>query len=156
MSDRGDLKVALTNPNAKPDLTHARAALLTYNARACAYGSAKYERANYLRPTQGPRADFERLRAYLAASMRHIASTLDSMEAHQARDPDLTDVEGMKRAAYAIDTDPDTSGKVGPSLLPHLAGAVASLNMALAQATAAGLLPADPGAPWTINRKETP
>lgn len=142
-----DMKEALSSGR-KPDITHIRTPLLVYGARACEYGSDRYERANYLRATDGTKADFLRLRAYLGAALRHVSAVVDSMEAHQAGDPQLDDVEGMKRAAYAEDTDAPPSGKVGPSLLPHLCGAVASLNMAITQATAAGLLPADPGQPW--------
>lgn len=143
-----DQKEALTSAR-KPDVTHARTPLLVYNARACEYGCAKgYDRGNFLRRTATTSEDFKRLRAYLAAGLRHIMATLDQIERHQANDPHLVDIEGMKRAAYAPDTDPDPTGTVGPSGLPHLCGAAASLNMALAQAVDAGLLPADPGQPW--------
>lgn len=142
-----DMKEALSSGR-KPDITHVRTPLLNYVARACEYGSAKYERANYDRPVDGDRAAFERLRAYLRACLSHTVQTLDAMERHQALDPQLEDSAGMKAACFAADTDPDTSGKVGPSGLPHLCGAAASLNMALEQAANAGLLPADPGQPW--------
>jgi hypothetical protein len=143
----GDMKAALRG-GVKPDLTHIRTPLLNYIARACEYGNDKYERSNYLRVTSGLPADFERLRAYLRAAISHTLQTLDAMEAHQATDPKLEDVEGMKKAALAVDTDPDKTGKVGPSMLPHLCGAAASFMMAITQAANAGLLPADPGTPW--------
>lgn len=142
-----DMKESLGDVR-KADITHIRTPMLVYGARACEYGSSKYERANYMRPVESTRADFERLRSYLRAGLSHIQQTLDSMEAHQATDPNLTDDIGMRRAAYSEDIDPDTTGKVGPSKLPHLCGAVASLNMAITQATRAGLLPTDPGQPW--------
>jgi hypothetical protein len=140
-----DLKEALGS-SSKPDLTHCRRSLMVYAARACEYGSAKYERANYLRPVEGPQANFERLRAYLRACASHLMCTLDSMERHQASDPGLQDASGLERAAYAPDME---AGATFPaSELPHLAHAAASLMMALEQATASGLLPDDPGRPW--------
>ena len=147
MTKLKDLKEALSSAR-KPDLSHVRKSLMVYSARAHEYGSAKYERANYVREASNQSADFERLRTYLGASLRHIMAALDSMELHQANDPGLQDVAGMCAAAFAADDDADTSGKVGPSGLPHLCGAVASLAMAIEQATRCGLLPADPGQPW--------
>ncbi|MCP4469036.1 MAG: hypothetical protein GY813_20115, partial [Halieaceae bacterium] len=55
--------------------------------------------------------------------------------------------EGMRRAAYAADTDPGND-KVGPSNLPHLAHLSAGLMMAIEQSINSGLLPADPGQTW--------
>lgn len=143
-----DMKEALSGGR-KADITHIRTPLLVYGARACEYGDAKYERANYQRPTDaGLKLDYERMRVYLGACLRHIYATLDEMERHQAEDPDLINEEGMKRAAYAVDTDYKPGQAVGASYLPHLCGAVASLNMVLTQATQCGLLPKDPGRPW--------
>lgn len=148
-----DLKEALSS-NRKPDITHVRSVFLTYTARPCEYGDDKYERANYMRPTgDGPHdvptaEDFRRFRAYLRAAIGHIMSTLDSMERHQSQDPNLVDVEGMKVAAYAVDTDAKPGQKIGASLLPHVAPACSSLNMAIQQAVDCGLLPPDPGTPW--------
>jgi len=147
-----DLKEALLSTR-KPDITHVRAGVRTYIARACEYGSAKYERANFLRPTgagahaQPNGADFDRLRTYLRGMVSHTMHVLDAMEAHQASDPMLADVAGMQRAAYAADVD-EGNAKVGPSGLPHLCGAFASGMMGLEQAIACGLLPADPGQTW--------
>lgn len=139
-------------PGRKADLTHARTPFLNYVARPCEYGCEKYQRANYLREVgEAPHpnaADFERMREYLRATISHITQVLDAMELHQAQDPHLKDTEGMKRAAFAVDTDETPGSPVGPSLLPHLAPAAASLNMAIMQATTYGLLPADPGRTW--------
>jgi hypothetical protein len=147
-----DVKEALHSTR-KPDITHIRTPLLTYGTRGCEYGTVKYERGNYLKPTASLRYDFIRLRAYVRSSVSHLMSLLDSMEAHQAVDPALQNDEAMKVAAFAADDDHDTTGKVGPSRLPHLCGAIASLNMAVTQAVNAGLLPADPGQPW-VPKKE--
>lgn len=155
-----DMKEGLTSAR-KADTTHCRKSLAVYVARACEYGSAKYERGNYLRPasdrnvdretegeTVSTRADFERFGKYLRAAKDHIEDILTAMERHRASDPNLTDVEGMRRAAYAEDTDTKPGCPVGPSGLPHLCHAAASLMMATEQATCYGLLPADPGQPW--------
>jgi len=150
-----DLKEALSSGR-KPDITHVRGPFKTYTARPCEYGSAKYVRGNFLRPaapegallSARTRANFERFRAYLRAAASHIDATLDAMERHQARDGELTDVRGMVQAAYAVDTDAKPGCPVGPSLLPHVAHACASLMMAVTQAVDFGLLPEDPGRPW--------
>jgi len=146
-----DLKAAL-NSGVKPDLTHCRKSGMVYAARANEYGSDKYERANYLRPADGDpfdvRANFERYRGYLRATLSHVVETLDAMELHQAGDPLLEDVDGMRAAAYAPDTDATPGAKVGASFLPHVAHAIASLTMAIEQATRFGLTPKDPGQPW--------
>lgn len=148
MTKPKDLKEALSSGR-KPDITHIRKSLLVYGARACEYGSEKYERSNFLREVEGGLgADFERYRAYLRACVSHVQDVLDAMEFHQATDPHLEDKEGMRRAAYSADTDVTPGSEVCASGLPHLCGAVASLNIAIEQAVRYGLLPADPGQPW--------
>lgn len=142
-----DQKAALGNAS-KPDITHVRTAMLTYISRACEYGSAKYERGNYIREAGDTKADFIRFGAYLRSVVSHVYKCLDSMERHRATDPDLEDVEGMLRAAFAADPDVTPGAKVGASGLPHVAHAAAGLMMAIVQATEYGLLPADPGQPW--------
>jgi hypothetical protein len=146
-----DLKAALGN-GVKPDLTHCRKSGMVYDARAKEYGSDKYERANFVRPAAADpfdvRANFERYRGYLRATLSHVVEALDAMEAHQAGDPLLEDDDGMRAAAYAPDTDETPGAKVGPSYLPHVSPAIASLTMAIEQATRFGLLPKDPGQPW--------
>ena len=149
-----DLKEGLSNAR-KADITHVRTPTMVYVARACEYGNDKYERANYLRPAAthpsgrtSLLAEFERHRKYLRATVSHLMAVLDAMELHQALDPNLNDVPGMRRAAYAADTDATPGCRIGASGLPHLAHAAASLNMAVTQATCYGLLPPDPGTPW--------
>lgn len=151
-----DLKEALSSAR-KPDLTHVRTAFMIYTCRPCSYGDDKYERGNYMRQVNGgstDRADFLRFRAYLRAAMSHISQTLDAMEAHQANDPQLLDVRGMRTAAYAADTDETPGARVGASMLPHVSMACASLNMAITQAVKYGLLPADPGRTWQMKTTE--
>lgn len=153
-----DMKEGLSSSR-KADTTHIRRSFQIYTCRPCEYGSDKYERANFMRPAAPTnvdmdvqmRAAFERFRKYLRAARDHIDECLESMERHQSQDPKLTDVEGMKIAAYAVDTDVTPGSKIGASMLPHVAPACASLMMAITQATDAGLLPKDPGTPWRIN-----
>ncbi len=154
MSALKDIKEALGSAR-KPDLTHLRSVFASYVVRPCEYGSDKYERANYLRATgeEGAHdvptaADFERFRSYLRAMISHGMLVLDSMEHHQANDPKLEDVAGMRLAAYAVDTDTKPGQKIGASLLPHVAMCGSSLMMAIEQAVDCGLLPRDPGTPW--------
>lgn len=139
----------------KPDITHFRKVLAVYAARACEYGSEKYVRANYLRPTEGGiAADFVRYRNYLRACVSHLLSILDDMESHQSMDPDLKDETGMRQAAYSPDLD-EVPGGFPASRLPHIAHAAASLVMVLTQATECGLLPRDPGRPWEEDHSNT-
>lgn len=149
-----DMKESLAGTR-KVDITHVRSGLMNYVSRNCEYGTDKYERSNYLRPvtpegyTGVPtKLDWERFRQYLRAVVSHAFKTLDAMELHQSMDPRLEDSKGMQTAAYAVDTDVTPGAKVGASMLPHIGGAAASLNMALQQAIACGLLPEDPGTPW--------
>ena len=146
-----DLKEAL-GARSKPDITHIRTPLMVYGSRACEYGNDKYERANYLRPVGSTKEAFERYRKYLRAGVSHLVAILDEMEWHQANDPDLQDEEGMKRAAFAADTDEGL--KFPASGLPHFAHAVASLNMCITQAVQAELLPPDPHKPWAEKLEE--
>ena len=153
-----DMKEGMSSSR-KADTTHIRRSFQIYTCRPCEYGTDKYERANFMRPAAPTnvdmdvqmRAAFERFRKYLRAARDHIDECLESMERHQSQDPKLTDVEGMKVAAYAVDTDVAPGSKIGASMLPHVAPACASLMMAITQATDAGLLPKDPGTPWRIN-----
>lgn len=133
----------------KPDITHVRTSLMIYIARACEYGSDKYYRANYLQSVGTDiRDNFKRVRSYLRACLSHITATLDKMEYHQALDPYLDDADGMRIAAYAEDMDSELNSLIGPSGLPHIAHAAASLMMAIEQAVYYNVLPADPGQPW--------
>lgn len=149
-----DMKESLSSAR-KADTTHVRFAFEVYTSRPCEYGTAKgYERGNYRRPTgEGPHntptaEDFKRFASYLRAARDHISRTLDRMETHRAGDPRFEDIDGMRRAAYAVDTDVMPGSKEGPSLLPHVAPACSSLMMAIVQAADCGLLPADPGPSW--------
>jgi hypothetical protein len=147
VSELKDMKESLTSGR-KPDITHVRSPFMIYAARNGEYGNDKYERANYLRPAGSIREAFLRARAYGRAALSHLMLMLDEMERHQSLDPELKDEEGMKKAAYAVDTDVTPGSKVGASLLPHIGGVAISVNMLLAQAVQDGLLPADPGQPW--------
>lgn len=138
-----DMKQALQS-GIKPDTTHVRGPTRVYIARAQEFGDFKYERANCYREAPDDVKDVDRLRGYLRACVDHAQELLDSLERHQANDPNLEDVEGTKQACYAPDKD---------SKVPAIAHAAASLNIAITQAVEAGLLPADPGQPWREDEK---
>jgi hypothetical protein len=144
-----------TTTGRKPDTTHVRSSFLVYSSRPGEYGCDKYvDRANYLRPTgeaahtTPTKADVARLRNYVRASMDHARKMLDAIEHHEALDPEFKDIDGLRRATYAADTDTTPGNAIGPSLLPHIAPACTSLMMAIEQAIGCGLLPEDPGQPW--------
>ncbi|MCF6205296.1 MAG: hypothetical protein L3J47_00180 [Sulfurovum sp.] len=130
----------------KPDPTYLKTPTINYIARASSYGDYLYQRADYLKPTNSIKEDFVRLRACLGAALRHLTKACDAMDKHQATDLLLEDENGLKRAAYAADTDYSTSHVA--SLLPHVAHAVSRLNIGIAQAAWSGLMPEDPGTPW--------
>ena len=108
---------------------------MVYVARACEYGSAKYERANYLRRTPCEKQDFIRFGGYLRSAIGHLEDVAESMEIHLSQDPELRDIAGMKKAMYAADESATPGAKVGASYLPHLAHGLAGAMMALVQAT---------------------
>lgn len=131
----------------KPDISHVRFDSMVYESRPKEYGCDKYTRSNYLRPSEDDREAWNRFRSYIRGMVAHGVKTLDSMEAHQAQDPDLLDGEGMRAACFAPDTEIDGSG-FPPSHLPHVAHALASGSMGVCLAIDYGLLPKDPGQPW--------
>lgn len=137
---KGDMKEGLTN--GKPQLSQIPHAAQVYASRSFEYGSQKYERGNYLRPTVDRLADFDRLASYLDAALRHITKVTTEM--NRARGcTDKSEID-LKTAAACIDVE---------SGLPHLCGAMCSIMMAVQQAVDAGLIPADPGQPWLKKTK---
>ncbi len=143
-----DMKEALGNAR-KPDITHVRKALKYHIARACEYGSDKYERANFMRDSGGTaKEQVEALRVYARAAMGHLDDFLESLEMHESTDPNFEDIDGLCLAMYAEDTDAKPGCKVGASHLPHLAHGAASFMMLLTKLVLGGWLPMDPGTPW--------
>jgi hypothetical protein len=120
----------------KPQLSHMPAAALAWAARAFQYGSSKYARGNYRRPTVDKLADFDRLQAYIDASLRHIFAVTTEMEWMRG----CTELSGPQ---LLIGGWPDSESR-----LPHLAHALCSLMMAIQQGVDAGILVEDPGTPW--------
>jgi hypothetical protein len=132
---KGDMKAGLTN--GKPQLSQFPLAAMVYATRAFEYGSSKYERGNYLRPTVDTLADFDRLLAYLDAGLRHLTKvTLEMNRTRGCTDQDESD---LRAGANCVDPE---------SGLHHLCGAITSIAMGIQQAVDAGLIPADPGRPW--------
>lgn len=137
-----DLKVT----KGKPQLFQLPYDGLVYATRAFEYGESpgKYERGNYLRPTNVDLlADFDRLSEYLGAAQRHIAKATTSM----LRARGTTDKSEADLRSGALAPDPESG-------LPHLCGAITSLLMGVQQAVDAGLLPVDPGRPWENTEKK--
>ncbi len=121
----------------KPQLSHMPPGALTWAARAFQYGSTKYARGNYLRPTVDRLADFDRLEAYIDATLRHIFAVTREMEWMRGN-------TGMEQGyQFLVGAFPD-----GESRLPHLCHALCSLMMAIQQGIDAGILVEDPGTPW--------
>lgn len=131
---KGDLKDSLYGK--KPQLSHMPMAALVWAARAFQYGAQKYERGNYLRPQVDKRADFDRLEAYIDATLRHIFSVTTEMEWARGNTP----LEGSQVLVAGF-TDTESG-------LPHLAHALCSLMMAIQQGVDAGILVQDPGQAW--------
>jgi hypothetical protein len=131
----------------KPDLTHVRRSSMIYETRAKEYGSFKYERANYLRGSADIEESVERLRTYIRGAISHWMLMLDSIEDHQAEDPNFENLEELLMAIYAPDTEVGKDGTPA-SGLPHACGALASGAMGVTIMVKLGLLPEDPGQPW--------
>ena len=130
-----DLKEGLRGK--KPQLTQLPLGALTWAVRAYQYGAQKYARGNYLLPQVDRLADFDRLSAYLDASLRHIFAVTTEMEWMRGN-TNLDEGYQMLTGAY----------QDYESGLPHLCHALCSLIMAIQQGINAGILPADPGTPW--------
>jgi hypothetical protein len=132
--ESGDLKAGVGG--VKPQLSHLPLGALTYAARAFQYGSGKYARGNYRRPTVDKLADFDRLAAYIDASLRHLFAVTTEMEWRRGN----TELTGLHLMTGGY---PDAE-----SGLPHLCHALCSLIMAIQQGIDSGILPEDPGTPW--------
>jgi len=140
----GDMKEGTAR---KPDITHVRTAFMNHCARACEYGSAKYERANYLRC--GLSSDIQAARSvreYLRASISHAMAVLDAVEQWES-DPVRTRDE-LEDAVKVPDLDAKPGCEIGASALPHFSHFAASAMMAVVKAVKLDLLPYDPGRPW--------
>lgn len=137
----GDMKHGLGG--ARPALSLVPRTGAIYSVRATEYGADKYARGNYHGPPPtklGANAGVMRLLGYIDATMRHLMHVSDKINRALGTGGDL--------AAACACVDDEASGNFPASMLPHLAHALASMNIGISCAVDDGLLPADPGQPW--------
>ncbi len=135
-----DLKQALTS-GTRVELTQIPRSALVYTARGLGYGSDKYARSNFYGAPPPGVTELARLLGYIDATMRHLTRVADAINRAIGTGGDVV--------AAASTVDDDGGGKFPPSMLPDLAHALASLAIGVECGTNAGLLPVDPGQPWT-------
>lgn len=111
----------------KPQLSQLPRVPAIWAARVYEYGARKYARGNYLRRKPTREGDIARLGHYLDAVLRHLHAQTDALERSHS--------DGVGMITVAIDSE---------SGLPHLAHALVSLQMLIAQLVDAGLAPEDP------------
>lgn len=133
-----DMKHGLTST--RPKLSILPLVGLVYGTRGLEYGGDKYRRGNYYAPPPPGVEPIDRLLGYIDAAQRHLAKTAEA----------LNRVKGLggDAAAAAACVDNEASGGFPPSMIPHLAHAIASLLIGVSVGVDDGLLPADPGTPW--------
>lgn len=134
-----DRNAAEARSAARPQLSMLPYNALVYQTRGTSYGGDKYARSNFMSPPAGVDA-FERFSEYLDAALRHLTKIAHAMTIARAH--------GTDRAAACAVPDDDGSPHFPPSMLPHLAHALAGLGIAVEIGVMGGLLPADPGEPW--------
>lgn len=125
---------------ARPRLSIVPYNARVYTARATEYGADKYARDNYLGPIPKGADPVDVFLEYLDAVERHIGKTMRAIAQARANGGDV-------RAACG-DQDTEHSVAFPPSLLPHVAHALAGLHIAVEIGIKEGLLPDDPGQPW--------
>jgi hypothetical protein len=144
------MKHGLTS-GARPKLSILPRAGLVYGGRGIEYGGDKYARGNYFGPPPPALGEAElaatrRLLGYLDATLRHVTETADAINRALGTGGDLG-------AACAV-ADDLASGGFPASGLPHLAHAISSLLIGVTCAVDDGLLPEDPGQPWTKSAED--
>lgn len=153
MSERkavGDMKAGLTS-GARPKLSILCRAGLIYEARAQEYGADKYARGNHhgappAELGEGKVAGALRLLGYIDATQRHLTRVADAINRALGTGGDLVEACSTR--------DLDAAGNFPASGLPDLAHAKTSLGIGISCAIDDGLLPADPGQPWTAGREQ--
>ena len=138
---KADMKHGLGG--ARPAMSIVPRTAIIYGGRGTEYGADKYARGNYHAPPPaklGPNAGVMRLLGYIDATMRHLTHVSDRINRALGTGGDL--------AAACACVDDEASGGFPASMLPHLAHALASMNIGISCAVDDGLLPADPGQPW--------
>ena len=140
MSDKrvGDMKHGLTGDRPKMSLLGEDAA--TFQVRGTEYGADKYARGNYYGPAPEGVTPVDRFLGYIDATMRHLLAITKAINVARG-------TGGDQEAACGV-VDDKASGGFPPSLLPHIAHAMASTAIGIECAVRDGILTADPGQPW--------
>lgn len=126
----------------KPQVSQRPFAPAIWAARVYEYGASKYARGNYLRDTDLTPED--RASNYLDAAIRHLYQQAEQLERYRgealyaAADKSAAGL-GLDGPGYILLALDEESG------LPHLAHALVSLEMLIAQLVQAGAAPKDPG-----------
>ena len=136
----GDLKVLRNLREARPLLSILPYNGEVYGSRGLEYGADKYARGNYFGPPPANVDPVERFLEYMDAAKRHIGKICQAVNIAKG-------TGGDQRAACG-DLDTEASGGFPPSMLPHIAHAIAGLLIAVECGINDGLLPLDPGQPW--------
>jgi hypothetical protein len=121
----------------KAQLEQIPLAARIWMARVLEYGASKYARGNYLRPKPDEASEIARSRDYSGAAERHLAWQ-DHLVEHLAGGAPVPGAVSRRR-------DQPTLARDAESGLPHVAHALVSLAMQVAQMVNAGLWPLDPG-----------
>jgi Domain of unknown function (DUF5664) len=140
----GDMKEGLIG--ARPKLSILGKYALIAMCRGMEYGAAKYARGNYHGDPPTGVQSVDRFLGYLDASMRHLTAISQAINVAKGTGGDAT-------TACSV-VDDESSSKFPPSMLPHIAHALASLMIAVEVGVADGLLPADPGQPWSKGKRQ--
>lgn len=122
----------------KPQLSQHPRVPAIWGARVRAYGAKKYARGNYLRRKATPAEDLRRASDYADAVLRHLLAQTDVWERVHGSAPQAASGADRHPEFGFLALDPESG-------LPHLAHALCSLEMLIAQMSDAGMAPADPG-----------
>lgn len=136
----GDLKVLRNLRESRPELSILQYNGMVYGSRATEYGADKYARGNYFGPPPASVDPVNRFAEYMSAAMRHLGKICQAINVAKG-------TGGDQKAACAV-IDDEASGGFPPSMLPHIAHAIAGLMIAVECGVNDGLLPLDPGQPW--------
>jgi hypothetical protein len=135
----GDMKAGLTG--SKPKMTLVGHYSAVHQVRGTEYGAAKYARGNYYGPAPKGVSPVDRFLGYIDAEIRHLLAISNAINVAKG-------TGGDQVAACSV-IDDESSGGFPASGLPHISHAIAGLGIAIECAVADGLIPADPGQPWT-------
>lgn len=135
----GDMKHGLTT--ARPKLSIIGQHAQVYTCRGMEYGADKYARGNYHGDPPAGVTNVDRFLGYVDAALRHLSKISQAINVARGT--------GGDEAAACAAVDGESSAGFPPSMLPHLAHAMASLMIAAEVGVADGLVPPDPGQPWT-------